>query len=219
MSENLAEATAEYTNSFTIDDDIIARMSIEGFEELRDSVLEMVYRVKIPKYLVSQQIKKVDFSSLGEITEYIDSTLYNEETIRSSRFKEQVEDFWKFQGELKKRTDQVKLCPPGSIIHLVGTGRNQRSSRKKGMSLDSLTTLNDNMLNSDRRDSDRRGPTARRYIPRWANRKDFEKLAISSHMLLDHEPIGVKVKIQTVAEERFGLNAPFLCSEPCYDET
>jgi hypothetical protein len=204
MSEQLAEAVSDYTYAYTIDHDIIARMSIEGFEELRDSVLDMICRVKIPKCKVRQQSKKFDLSTKEGVTESIDEALYPKENVKNSKFKEQVEEFWKFQADLKTKTNYVKLCPPGKIVHLFRTRSNSRSARSREVLWNSTTSL-------DRLESESGSVTAvRQFTARWAKRNDFEKIQISSHMLLDHEPIGVKVKIQKVAREQFGLNDPFL---------
>jgi Lipase (class 3) len=211
MSEELAEASAEYTYSFTIDDDIIARMSIEGFEELRDSVLEMICRVKIPKYQVSQQLKRFDFSTIEGVTQSIEESLSDKEKTQQSKFKEQVEEFWKFQAELKAKTDYVRLCPPGTIVHLFRTRSNRRSARNRDIRVlaNSLTNLDASESDSDRQDN----RSTRRYTARWAKRDDIEKIEISAHMLLDHDPIGVKLKIQSVARDQFGLKDPFLWDE------
>lgn len=205
MNEELAEATSNYTYSYTVDDDIVARMTIEGFEELRDSVLEMICRVKIPKYKVCRQSKKFDLTTLEGVTESINEALYEKQNTENSRFKEQVEEFWKFQAELKSEVNYVKLCPPGSIVQLFRIRSNKRSVRGR----EGLTSI---MTSLDRIESESEGQrhcTTRRYTARWAGRNDFEKIQISSHMLLDHDPIGVKVKLQTVAREQFGLKDPF----------
>jgi sn1-specific diacylglycerol lipase len=204
MSEALSDAASDYTYSYSIDDDIIARMSIEGFEELRDSVLDMICRVKIPKYQVRKQSKKFDFTTKGGVAESIKEALYQKENVMNSRFKEQVEEFWKFQADLKTKTDYVKLCPPGRIVHFFRTRSNRRLARSRDAQGNYLKNL-------DRVESDSKlGTTVRQYTARWAKRNDFEKIEISSHMLLDHDPIGVKVKIQKVAREQFGLKDPFL---------
>ncbi|KAG7360232.1 lipase class 3 [Nitzschia inconspicua] len=212
MSENLAEAVSDYIYSFSIDDDIIARMSIDTFEELRDSVLEMICRVKIPKYQVRAQARKFDLSTVDGVTKSIEETLYDRDNVRNSRFKDQVEEFWKFQTDLKATGISVKLCPPGSIVHFFRTRSNRRIVWKREGFWNSQSSLDPDELGKQRQDQ-----KSRLYTPRWAKRNDFERIEISSHMLLDHDPIGVKLKIQKVAREQFALQDPFLWDELEYD--
>ena len=40
MSENLADNVASFTTAYIVNDDIIARTSIQGFEALRDGILD-----------------------------------------------------------------------------------------------------------------------------------------------------------------------------------
>jgi sn1-specific diacylglycerol lipase len=208
MSENLAEAVSEHTYSYIVDDDIIARMSIEGFEELRDSVLDMICRVKIPKYQVGRQAKKHDLLTAEGVSQSINETLYDAEKIKNSAFKEQVEEFWSFQAKLRDERNYVKLCLPGSIVHLFRTRINQSSIRMFDVGM--LVGASEDHRKSD---SEQNSEQSRRYTARWANRKDFEKIEISSHMLLDHSPIVVKNRIQAAAVEQFGLNENCLLEE------
>ena len=209
MSENLAESVSEYTYSYIVDDDIIARMSIEGFEDLRDSVLEMVCRVKIPKYQVGRQAKKHDFSTARGVSESIDETLYDVDNTKSSTFKEQVEEFWKFQAQIKAERNYVKLCPPGSLVHLFRTHLHQSSIRFPDVGTIIHMSWDQRHVESMKGKQE----VFQRYTARWAKRKDFEKIEISAHMLLDHNPIAVKNRIQAAAVEQFGLEEPFLLED------
>lgn len=105
------------------------------------------------------------------------------EDIRDSQFKREVEEFWKFQGDLKKhhKKNYIKLCPPGSIIQLFRTAECVNEFGEE-MGL---------------------------HTARWAKRSDFDHIHISSHLLSDHETSGVKNNIQKLARERFGLSPPF----------
>ena len=209
MSESLAESVSDYTYSFVVDGDIVARMSVEGFEELRDTVLEMIYRIKIGKYKVWNQSKTNDFSSLEGLTESIEDALYEEENTRDSKFKQQVNEFWRFQVELKERNkeDYHKLCLPGTLIQLFRTHTHRPHRRGKNSISASFDSSNLSMNTTDDIDSFRTDTKNinYRYTARYADRRDFEKIEISSHMLLDHDPIGVKKKMQQVALEQLAL--------------
>jgi hypothetical protein len=222
MSENLAEAVSEYTTSYIVDTDIIARMSIEGFEELRDRVLEMIYRIKVPKHRVGKHGNEHDTSTAEGLAKSIQDTLYDEGETKNSEFKAQVEAFWRFQAELKEKTknNDVRLCLPGSIVQLFRTLSNASSRHQNQNQKIRSATL---VTGSDRRLT-RRGESldsmdsslgdVDKYTARWATRSDFNNILISSHLLSDHDPIGVKKKIQTVAKEQFGLNSSFALPVP-----
>jgi len=209
LSEALADTVAEYTTSFIVDDDIIARMTIEGFEELRDSILEMICRIKIPKYEVGNQPKKFDFSTGSGLATSIEESLYNKNNVKASKFKEEVEDFWRYQEELKEenKSNYVKLCLPGSIVHLFRICSNRQScGSSQHLNMSPGPAISISLDGGDSSDS-MKSDTVYRYAPRWAQRSDFEKIEISSHMLLDHDPISVKVRIQEVARQLFGLDS------------
>lgn len=206
MSENLADTTRKFTNSYIVGADIVPRMSIEGFEELRDSVLEMICRIKIPKYKVTSRNKEYDNFTSGGVKKFIDDTLYDKDEIKDSEFEGQVVQFWKFQTELKEKNKDkyIQLCPPGSIIQLFPTDEDGPGIIKGSLSNPFRERLA-NTAASDIGDSRRLG----RYTARWAKRSDFRRIIISSRLLLDHDPIGVKQKIQEVAHEKFDLDYPF----------
>jgi hypothetical protein len=225
MSESLSDSISDCTYSFIVDGDIISRMSVEGFEELRDTVLEMIYRIKIAKYKVWKQSKKYDFSSPNSLAQSINDALYDENDTKDCRFKEQVEEFWGFQAELKEanKDDYHKLCLPGTLIQLFRTRSNKRLLRH-GNNLVSASCGSSNMsINAEITDTgdSLRADTTRdksyHYTARWADRTDFQKIVISTHMLLDHDPIGVKTKIQQAASEQLAINHDFMSREDLDD--
>mmetsp|Transcript_71 Transcript_71/g.162 ORF Transcript_71/g.162 Transcript_71/m.162 type:complete len:685 (+) Transcript_71:143-2197(+) len=75
LSENLAIESENFTTSFVVNDDIIARITVENFEELRNGVLEMISRIKIPKYQVTKVVKKYDDSTEEGLSDAIDEIL------------------------------------------------------------------------------------------------------------------------------------------------
>jgi hypothetical protein len=215
MSENLADESKRFTHSYVLGDDIVPRMSIEGFELLRDSVLDMICRVKIPKYKVTTRNNEYDHSTLEGVTKSIEDVLYYKDDNHDSEFERQVLQFLKFQTELKEknRSTYIQLCPPGSIIHLFPTHNEQGWNimngnlplpfRPQGTVADATADIE---TDTDLGYSTRLG----KYTARWAKPKYLRKIIISSRLLLDHDPIGLKYKIQEVAHEQYGLDHPFL---------
>jgi len=183
MSENLANETKDFTTTYVVNDDIIIRINYENFEELRNGVLEMICRIKIPKDQVTKMIKKYDDSSVEGLSKTIDEILYKKEEIKDSQFKRQVDDFLSFQSKLKEQHKEhyIKLCPPGSIIQLFRTKH----------------IVNDF------------GEEIGLHVARWAERSDFEHIELSPHFIFDHRTDSVTDKIQKLAKESFGLSPPF----------
>lgn len=197
MSENLADDISKYTTSYIVNDDIIARTSIEGFEELRDSILDMICRIKVPKHQVAKIAKQGDLTTTDGLNDAIDRILYKKEEIKESKFKHDIDQFLKFQKELKKknRENYTKLCPPGKLVQLVLHTGSDSSNR----------SLNTSACISN-------------YIARYAERSVFEKVNISSNLVSDHSTLGVKLKLERIAEEEFGLNSPFLPLSIVFEE-
>ena len=189
MSENLADDISTFTTAFVVNDDIVARTSIEGFEELRNSILEMICRIKIPKHMVTKVSKNYDDTTVDGLSEAIDHILYDKDDINDSKFKQEIDEFQKHQIELKEKNKEsyIKLCPPGNIIQLFLTADVGQS--------ECITTHN--------------GEEIGQYTARWANRSDFEKINISSHLISDHNTNGVKYKLHELAIGKFGLHPPF----------
>lgn len=213
LSENLANESKKFTNSYVIGADIVPRMSIEGFELLRDGVLEMIYRVKVPKYKVTTRNKEYDDSTLEGVTKSIEETLYDKDDNHDSEFERQVLQFWRFQTELKEknRSTYIHLCPPGSIIHLFPTDDEQGWGIMNGnLPIPSLLKGSSDDAGADTDTDIGYSTRLGKYTARWVKRSDLRKIIISSRLLLDHDPIGVKHKIQQVAREQFGLENPFL---------
>ena len=236
MSKDLADASMEWTTSYIIGDDIVPRMSVEGFEELRDGVLDMICRIKIPKYQVTraQQELHDDKATTSKdkhnAKTSLRSILYEHDEVKDSKFRQQVFEFWKFQDEMKQQnsSDYIELCPPGEIIELFkhrhGTNGLSRSFVKDiGSSIVGKMSTHSSDIRpagveedkkiqeqeteedgDDDREDDQRPFTARR-----AQRSEFRRVIVSPHLLADHDPIGVKKRLQDIAMNQFGLNPPF----------
>jgi hypothetical protein len=175
-----------------LDGDIVLRLSIESLEDLRDSVLEMICRIKIPKYKVLTYSRKGS-TEREALTRDNASALHEKYEMKESTFKQQVDKFYEFQAELKekKKSKYIKLCPPGRIIQLFRT--------QEGKSTLQLLF---------KRKSEQSSGRANQYTARWAERRDLQKVLISSHLLADHNPINVQNQLQDLASN-FGLSPPY----------
>jgi sn1-specific diacylglycerol lipase len=115
LSENMAESCKEYLTSYVLDDDIIPRLSLQSMEHLRDSVLEMIARIKVTKRQ-ALCAKRTN-----------DMILHTRESIPPSKFSEQLAEFHAHNETRKEENPMlnVPLYPPGKIVHLVKMGEKQ----------------------------------------------------------------------------------------------
>ncbi len=198
FSENLAEECSPWLTSYVLDADIIPRLAIHQFEVLRDSVLGMICRIKVPKCDVFS-LEKSSKKSRAELAEERKHVLYDEDEVPDSEFKRQLEKFFSFQVDLKQKNETtghyIALFPPGKIIQLFRTRNKGRRAFSRFLSLSSseLTNVRENETS---------------YVARWIQRTDLQQIILSSHMINDHEPGNMRRKIQDVAETVFDLRSP-----------
>ena len=191
FSENLADECSTWVTSYVLDDDIVSRLSIESFEDLRNDVLEMICRIKVPKYKTLFSYNPKNSDDLKAVSEANLSLLYNKDEIKDSDFKRDLDSFFQFQTDLKSKEKEryVRLCVPGNTVQLFRMGKNLSS----GIDL------------SDERRRQRKG---KEYAARFVKRDYFRKVVISSHLLFDHDPINVKNRLRELAS-KFGLEPPY----------
>lgn len=219
MSKELADECRKWTNSYIVGDDIVPRMSIEGFEELRDGILEMICRIKIPKYQVMlKKHKDGPDASSQQVGKSLHNILNPVDEARDSKFKQQVHDFWKWQADLKEKNTShyIELCPPGAIIELFKTTANNCRKRTKNISSSAIfggfgskIVVNPSRESDDNDNVDEEQDPLDQFTARWASRSEFRRIIVSPHLLADHDPIGVKKRLQKVAIDQFGLTPPF----------
>lgn len=197
-SANLADECSEWTTSYILDTDIVPRVSVESFEALRDETLEMIARIKIPKYKVMRYRKRAQKDGKGmSLDEFLAYSLHHKEDIEESKFVEQLREFREFQKSLKAKHElhYVSLFPPGKIIQLFGSGtfaeKMMRSAKERATSTSAVEL-----------------EIEKPYTARWAEKTDFREVVLSSHFLSDHKTANVKAELHAVAE-RFGLKQPF----------
>lgn len=198
FSENLAEECSSWVTSYVLDADVVPRLAIHQFEDLRDSVLKMICRIKVPKYKVFA-LERSSTRTRQELTEESMRMLYNEDEIPDSDFKSQLDAFLDFQAELKQKIETtehyIELFPPGKIIQLF---RTKVPTTNPFSRLISVPNMNGTI--SPKQKSC--------YIARWIQRKDLRRIILSSHMINDHEPGNMRCKIQNVAQSIFDLSPP-----------
>ena len=179
FSAELAKECSAWVTSFVLDSDIMARLSIESMENLRDDILEVIPRIKVPKY-------QIFWNTTNSLEESISEVLYTNEEARSlnkrSEFAKQRKRFFAYQSQLKvdDKDTYIRLFPPGKMVQLF---RERGKDSTTGLSLPG-------------------------YIACFRENSDFNRIVLSSRMLVDHFPTRGEKALQQLASQ-FGMSTPY----------
>jgi hypothetical protein len=201
MSENMADRCKSFLTSYVFDHDIVPRMTLESMDHFRDDILEAVARVKVTK---REALRARTSAAEGTL-------LHRKSQIPPSNYYHQLEEFFHHQESLrgKRGTRDIRLYPPGEIVHLVkttesvveqsgcclprsGTGR----VYKEGDDDDGAKQINGGLD----------------YAARWGHRSDLAEIVISSHMVTDHSAPNLINELQATAQI-FGIRAPYVVGD------
>jgi hypothetical protein len=166
---------------------------MDSFASLRDEMLEMIARIKIPKYQVLSTRRRGDGQI--QLEEFNQQALYDKEDVHPSQFFDQLKRFQEIKIKSKDSSSYVELCLPGKIIQLF---------RTLGLSNPSSSTCLPCFGDSEPGESTDQIP----YTARWAERSDFRRIILSSHFLSDHETDNVKIQLHELAIS-FCLKEPY----------
>lgn len=171
---------------------------------MRNDVLNMIARIKVPKHKVFdlRRLKKAKHNEQS-LSKSNDDILFDEGEmlLEATEFQKQLQEFYAFQKTLKQQnaSKYIRLYIPGKVLHLQGVGKE---------------TMKENLDRSPRGQYANRetapfdDPDDGKHTARWAARRDFDRIVLSSHLLWDHTPnVGIK-SFQEVAS-KFGLQEPF----------
>jgi len=194
MTWEMANDCKAFVTTFILDSDIVPRLSVLAMETLRDEVLELIGRIKVPKYKVYQNFWKGTQSQsnnrclfgrrsgtsddynheddLDELTEIINETL--DEVPSDTTYQRQLLDFMRVQDERKQARGEtnsrnLRLYPPGKMIHLVRTGEESGCSHCLNQCL-SCYTSNSGFV----------------YTPVYISNDDLDEIVVNSTMGTDH---------------------------------
>jgi len=199
LSWKMAKECSSFVTSFILDSDLVPRLSVASMEQMRNEVLDLIGRIKVPKMQVAKTVivrgvRKgiTDTEDVHEISKENSSFLYNTEDFPArSDFHRQLERFQDIQKRRKESRGEyreVKLYPPGKIVHLVKTG--EKSSCMHSMAK-CLTCCTSNVGSE--------------YTPLWADNTDFNEILVSPTMGFDHFPNRVCLELEKVAND-FGID-------------
>jgi sn1-specific diacylglycerol lipase len=173
----------EWCSSFVLDADLVPRLNRESMERLRDEILELIARIKVPKIEVAQLL-------MSSQEQQLDDILYHPDQVPDSDYLQQLERFKAIQSERRAARGSVRavaLYPPGKMVHLVKTG--EKSSCMRGVAK-CLTCFTTN--------------AGFEYIPVWINNDDLNEIVIKPTMGADHFPNRIRSMLEQAAKD-FGL--------------
>lgn len=149
---------------------------------LRNDILKMIARIKVPKYKVLNILRfhqKNEQKSEQSLSAANAAVLCDRDAVVSSEFRQRLDQFLQFQEELKRKdaSKYIELFLPGELVHLLGGAIN--------------------------------GGTKHDYTARWAKRLDFRHVVVSTKMFCDHIPTNVKKALEDIASSQFDLSSPY----------
>jgi sn1-specific diacylglycerol lipase len=149
-----------YITSYVLDSDVVPRMSLHSIVGLRNDILEMIARIKVPKH--------VALSYHSKSNRDLDVLLHPRESIPESTFYKRICDFHDHQKRIaqERSTHNVTLHVPGAIVHIVESLASGSKSSIFGRS----------------------NPMAVSYVPVWAEINDFSEIQVNKSMVIDHHP-------------------------------
>ena len=168
LSENVADI--EHITSYVLNTDIVPRLSYLSIRNLRDDVLDMIARIRVPKH----KILRLSFAdSTDELLSALESEIiHSTESLPESDFSILVQGIKDSQsGRVPSGYEDVDLFPPGRIIHLI-------------------PRYNASSLYSDESCSD--------YVAVWAQRDDLMDIQITKTLVSDHIPTKNRVELETL---------------------
>jgi len=197
FSERTARESKDYACSYVLHNDIVPRLSYESLSNLRNDLIEMIARIKVPKHKVFDSVctprTEKSLSSLP------DRLLHGKEEIPESRFYTDFEDFKMRQSQRQAERDglNVKMTVPGRILHMVRTSAD-------------LSHTPCNCLVSCAKCCIRPCTERKKYKLRWTDAEDLSEIYISETMMFDHFPYNVAHALD-VAAESYGIAGQANC--------
>lgn len=199
---DMATQCKEWCTSCVLDMDLVPRLKVESMERLRDEILELIGRMKVPKIEVARRFvhtsalwgfrlcNEQELTEKGSLMESMNDILYEPDEVPDSEYQQQLARFRDIQEERRRQrgsTRAIQLYPPGRILHLAKTG--EKRSFTAGLA--KCATCCTTNLGSQ-------------YVPVWVDNDELNEIVVSPTMGTDHFPNRVRVILEEVADD-FGL--------------
>jgi sn1-specific diacylglycerol lipase len=199
LTWEMAITCQEWCSSFVLDSDLVPRLSVDAMEHLRDEVLGLIGRIKVPKIEVARTVMNGsgilgcgmcidrELEDQEHAMQNIDDLLFSDDEIPDSNYRRQLDRFNAIQEErrlTRGTTRLVKLFPPGRMVHLVKTGEERSCFHGLAKCLTCCTTN-----------------SGFEYTPMWVDNDDFNEIIVSPTMGADHFPNRVACMLERVASD------------------
>lgn len=199
---DLATRCKEWCTSCVLDSDLVPRLSVNALLDLRNEVLGLIGRIKVPKIEVARRFvhtsgfwgcftcQRPDPEDRESLMQSIQEILYEFDQVPDSEYQRQLTLFQEVQEERKRRRGaarSIKLYPPGRIIHLVKTGEKRTCVSGIAKCLTCWTTNH-----------------GAHYYPVWIENDTLDEIVVSPTMGVDHFPNRVQATVESVAKD-FGI--------------
>ncbi|GKY94521.1 hypothetical protein MPSEU_000417900 [Mayamaea pseudoterrestris] len=181
LTWEMATSCHDWCSSFILDTDLLSRLNRDSMESLRDEVLELFGLIKVPKIEIVERL--LQNASLDDI-------LFDPDHVPDSDYRRRLERFKAIQRERRLSRGSlrdVRLFPPGKIVHLVKTGEQQSFIRGVQKCLTCWTSN-----------------VGFEYTPVRVENDDLNEIIVSSTMGTDHFPNRIRDILETMSNT-YGL--------------
>jgi sn1-specific diacylglycerol lipase len=194
VTKKLALSCKDFLMTYILNYDLVPRLSLETMLRLRNEVLDLIVRIKVPKYRILIAFLRRHREDL--INDTLGNYLCDRDNVPDSQFKQQLDEFHQAQEE--RRTERgarskIKLYAPGRIIHLVRTSKDEATTspccHKCRASCCCCCC----------------GSPKPAYIPKYARCDDFKEIVVATSMGTDHFPNNLAQAIRELGET-FGID-------------
>jgi len=177
VSQNMALKCREFITTFIAGNDLVPSLDLDNMELLRNEVIELVARTKVPKHMALRKCCSAPKDLDASVANIINQILYDKDKIPVSDYKKQMERFVEHQE--KRQHDRglarVTLYPPGRIIHV-----------KQQLRPDPTKSLRDKI--QGRFVKPCKSTKKKEYSAIWAENDDFQEILVKENMFAHHFP-------------------------------
>jgi hypothetical protein len=197
VSKGLAVRCREFLTTFVAGNDLVPSLSVDNVELLRNDLIKLVARTKVPKYVACRQSWLHKNSSDDKIDEVIGELLYDENDIPDSECKRQIEEFLRHQ-ETRQRDrglPRIPLYPPGRVVHAVERKTNTSNTSSSccgSMVVDCAKSVCNNCCHKK---------PEKQYSATWAENDDFNEILVTDDMMNHHFPNAYQEFFQGMAKK------------------
>lgn len=206
LTWRMATECSDWCSTFVLDSDLVPRLSVQSLEHLRDEVLDLVGRVKVPKGEVARRTLPSGFlckyikqnRDMDALAKLVKDLLFDTNEIPpDSQYQVQLGNFKAVQAERRSSrgfTRSIMMYPPGRCVHFVKTG--EKPSCNAGIV--KIATCYTTNIGSE-------------YTPIWVQNNDFNEIVVTPTMGTDHFPNRL-TDVMHLAACDYGLDSTTPCS-------